>query len=259
MRNIYNNVFKSPTGGRSYAGISYLYDQWCSGDPAYEQTKSFYLDALSKVEGPFLELGVGTGRLARELVRCLHVDVTGVDICQEMLSICDAIYRQQHQSDHLGMLRLEMQDMAALAYCEEFRTAYMPFRTVGHLLEEDCLAAMFQGVYRALKPGGIFLLDHYIFNRKWAEENNDKDLLMYDNGTVRIEDHYIYHFEEQYMDCFIKVDGVVSDGFQFRWYSKEHLGCAAAEAGFTLERLMGEFDGSAWNEQSSNQIWVWRK
>lgn len=242
-----------------YAGISHLYEKWCSGDPAYEQTKQFYINTLSQCDGPFLELGVGTGRLALKLAQCLATDITGVDICPEMISICQAAYQRQKERGCPGNLRVELQDMTKLPYKDEFRTVYLPFRTVGHLLTEEDLAAMFRGVYRALKPGGIFLLDHYMFDRQWAEEHQDQDLPMYCDDVVKIEDHYHYHFEACYMDCIIKVNGVAVDGFRFRWYTKECLSQAAARAGFLTEKLLGEFDGSAWHQESGNQIWLWRK
>ena len=87
------------------------------------------------------------------------------------------------------------------------------------------------------------MLDHYMFDKAWAEEHQDMDLLMYCDHAVKIEDHYIYDFENEYMDCTIKVNGSVTDQFRFRWYSIECIGSAAEKAGFTLEKLMGEFDG----------------
>lgn len=243
----------------AYAGISGLYEKWCSGDPAYEQTEKFYISMLSQCEGPLLELGIGTGRLARKLVQHRAVDITGVDICPEMISICKATYQRQKEEGCPGNLRVELRDMTKLPYKDEFRAAYLPFRTVGHLLKEEDLDKMFRGVYCALKPGGLFLLDHYMFNPQWAKEHRDQNLPMYSNDTVKIEDCYHYYFEEGYMDCVIKVNGVAADGFRFRWYDKEHLGRAAAAAGFVLERLMGEFDGSDWTQESDNQIWLWRK
>lgn len=260
MRNILDNLQdEEKAGSTAYAGISLLYDKWCTGDPFYEQTKQFYMGVLPQNEGPFLELGVGTGRLARLLIQHHAVIVTGIDLCSEMLKICEEGYRHQKETGCPGVLYLEKGNMAQLQYNQQFRTVYLPFRTVGHLLEEEELEAMFRGVYRALKPGGFFLLDHYMFDKAWAEEHQDMDLLMYCDHAVKIEDHYIYDFENEYMDCTIKVNGSVTDQFRFRWYSIECIGSAAEKAGFTLEKLMGEFDGSVWNEQSGNQIWVWRK
>lgn len=260
MKNTLNNLQKENEVERTaYAGISHLYDKWCMGDPFYAQTKHFYMNFLLKMKEPFLELGVGTGRLARLLVQDHAVEVTGVDICSEMLAICESEYRRQKESGCAGILHLEKCDMTELHYHEKFHTVYLPFRTIGHILEEKNLAAMFQGVYRALKPGGVFILDHYMFDKTWAEEHHDKDLLMYCDDKVKIEDHYIYHFEKEYMDCTIKVNDAVADQFQFRWYSKECIGNVAEETGFILDTLMGEFDGSVWSEQSGNQIWVWRK
>ncbi len=260
MRNISQTLCKKRNLQKTaYAGIAKYYDQWCSGDPFYEQTKEFYMRVLPTKEGPFLELGVGTGRLARLLVQHHEVEVTGVDICEEMLAICEAAYQQQKEVGCLGTLFLKQGDMTELQCFEQFGTIYLPFRTVGHLLNEKQIEAMFQGVYRALKPGGLFLLDHYIFNREWAEQHNDIDILMYSDKSVQIQDHYIYHFEKGYMDSFIKVNGIIVDQFQFRWYSKDYIESIAKKEGFFLEALIGEFNGSVWNEQSSNQIWFWRK
>ncbi len=260
MKNISDNLKKDKESGKTaYAGISCLYEKWCTGDPFYEKTKQFYMNYLPQREGPFLELGVGTGRIARLLVHHYAVEIIGVDICSEMLDICVTEYCRQKKSGCPGTLCLEKADMTKLHYFEQFGTVYLPFRTVGHILKEKDLDAMFQGVYRALKHGGGFILDHYMFDRMWAEAHQDVDILMYSDDRVRIEDHYLYNFEKEYMDCTIKVNGTVADQFCFRWYSKECIGSAAQKAGFILESLMGEFDGSVWNEESGNQIWVWRK
>lgn len=260
MKNISDSLKEEKEAEKTaYAGIAGFYEKWCTGDPFYEQTRQFYMDFLPRKEDPFLELGVGTGRLARLLVQRYAVEVTGVDICSEMLSVCDVKYRRQKKSGCPGTLHLEKADIIELSYFEQFGTAYLPFRTVGHILAEKDLDEMFQGVFRALKPGGRFILDHYIFDRIWAEEHQDVDILMYCDDRVKIEDHYLYDFKREYLDCIIKVNGIVADQFRFRWYSRECIGNAAEKAGFILEELMGEFDGSAWNEQSGNQIWVWRK
>lgn len=52
MRNICG-FSAHPTEKVAYAGISHLYEKWCSGDPAYEQTKRFYVRMLSRCEGRF--------------------------------------------------------------------------------------------------------------------------------------------------------------------------------------------------------------
>ena len=93
------DVSSAPAEMMPYRGISGLYEKWCSGDPAYEQTRRFYIHTLSRCKGPFLELGVGTGRLARELVQRWAADVTGVDVCPEMLSICQVAYQKQKEQE----------------------------------------------------------------------------------------------------------------------------------------------------------------
>ena len=150
-----------------YAGIASYYEKWCMGDASYMPTASFYRSYLSQYTGVFVELGVGTGRIAIPVSRQENIKVYGIDMCEEMLRECE---------------RRRTPDADMSLFCADFRDfdipqkadiVYMPFRTIGHMLTRADLEGCFRSVQRNLKKGGLFLFDHYMFSRAWAEAHND--------------------------------------------------------------------------------------
>lgn len=244
----------------AYDGIFALYEQWCTGDVSYDPSLDFYYNYLRKQPGPFLELGIGTGRIALKVVQECAVDIVGVDVSRLMLNECIRKYEYLKNRNLIrGSLTLQNLSMEDIEYVSEFQTVYLPFRTVGHLMTDQLIDRVFQKVYSALMPGGYFVLDHYMFCREWAEEHNDVDILMYERDGIRITDHYLYDFEKERMECSVKKNGEVIQKFWFRWIKPETIRNTALSVGFHIQNLFGEFDGSTWSADSGNQIWVLRK
>lgn len=113
----------------------------------------FYSD-LAGVAGPdVLDLACGTGRVGLRLAAS-GLRVVGVDSSEAMLNIAEAKLRQ----DQLPM-ELRLLDMRSLDFVDWFDLVVCPLDSFGHMLtiedQESCLA----GVFRALKPGGIFAMD----------------------------------------------------------------------------------------------------
>lgn len=105
------------------------------------------------------------------------------------------------------------------------------------------------------------MLDHYIFQKEWAETHNDVDIPMYSDPEkgITITDHYLYDFKRKVMDCSIKLNERVIQTFNFRWIHPEVIGQAAFRAGFTIDKVYGDFDKSEFSKDSFDQIWVLRK
>ncbi len=242
----------------TYDNIATVYEKWSSGDAAYYSTARFYLLALTQMKaGKYLELGIGTGRISLEAVRYAPISITGIDVSEQMLSICKKKY--ELLPFHYGTLELYRGDMMCLPWNNVFHGAIMPFRTIGHFLTEESLDSLFEGVFRALKPGGWFLLDHYIFQREWAETHDDVPILMYKDNDLIICDNYNYDFNNQMMHCKVMVNDSLFEEFDFRWLTPQQIRISAMRAGFEVVSLMGEFDGAPWKEDSLEQIWLLRK
>lgn len=79
MANIYTDL------ENGYDGIANEYERWCTGDDNYEPSLKFYLEYLEAHNGPFLELGIGTGRIALEAIKSHPKHIVGVDVSANML------------------------------------------------------------------------------------------------------------------------------------------------------------------------------
>src|SRR5690349_16339482 len=69
-------------GGEAYERLGTLYDAWCE---SVDEDIAFYLAACAAADGPIVELGVGSGRIAVPLCRAGHT-VRGLDASPAMLA-----------------------------------------------------------------------------------------------------------------------------------------------------------------------------
>jgi SAM-dependent methyltransferase len=122
-----------------------------------EQTRAevdFLEKALRLTPGAkVLDLACGGGRHALELA-ARGYRVTGVDLSPEFL----AVARQRAAERQLSVM-WEERPIQDLPWREEFDGAYCLGNSMGGLDDED-VAAFFQGVARALRPGGRFAVDN---------------------------------------------------------------------------------------------------
>ena len=242
----------------TYDNISLIYEKWSSGDAAYVDSGKFYVSVLNQMTyGHYLELGIGTGRISIMAIKSTPISITGIDISSEMLKVCQRKYEKL--TERKGTLQLCRRDFSKLTYYEDFEGAIMPFRTIGHLLTPSAVQSLFSSVYSALKPGGWFLLDHYMFNRTWAETHNNVKIIMYQDAEMTIWDCYQYDFQNKIMHCKVIVNDVLFENFDFRWIEPQEIELNAKQVGFEVLLRMGEFDGSMWNSNSYEQIWLLRK
>jgi SAM-dependent methyltransferase len=119
-----------------------------------------------------LELGVGTGRVAKHLARQGH-RVTGIDSSPRMLARLAASL----DADTASRLRLVEADMRGFDLGEKFDLVYCALNTFEHLLSsEDQLAAL-RCVARHLAPAGVFVLElRPVTAFDWSEQSSAMQL-----------------------------------------------------------------------------------
>lgn len=244
-----------------YSGIAPYYDKWSSGDWAWDASRKFYRQLLMDEPGmEIMELGIGSGSISLPVLCQRHIHITGVDISDGMLNICSSSYAALLQTGKVrGQLVLRRQDMCDLTEQQQYNCVILPFRTVGHLLHDKQLEKLFFGVWRSLRPGGCFVLDHYMFNRQWAEAHNHRKIVMYSRYGTEICDCYHYNFAKGTLRCQVFVNDVCAEEFDFRWMEPDLIRNYAVAAGFRVEKLLGDYDGSLWTADASEQIWILRK
>jgi SAM-dependent methyltransferase len=135
-----------------YEPIADLYDL-AYGD--FTDDIEFYENLARGVEGPILELGVGSGRVALPLAEAGHA-VVGIDSSASMLA--RAQRRLAATALKEGGLELIAADMTAFDLKRRFAMIFVAADTFQHLLtiaaQQACLAC----VTRHLAPGGLFVL-----------------------------------------------------------------------------------------------------
>jgi SAM-dependent methyltransferase len=123
--------------------------------------------ALSGVE-TILDIACGTGRHMVELEK-LGYKVKGTDLSPMMISIAT--------SKKLDVSVCAMQD---LKYNEEFDAAICLFAAFDYLVRDTDIELTMDNVYKALKPGGIFVFDF------WNKPVVEKEYMAVREGNGRI-------------------------------------------------------------------------
>ncbi|HEY8859702.1 MAG TPA: methyltransferase domain-containing protein, partial [Gaiellales bacterium] len=102
-------------------------------------------------DGPALELGIGTGRIALPLSQ-RGVRVHGIDLSTAMV----ARLRAKPGSEDIGVT---IGDFATTTVEGTFSLAYLVFNTIMNLTTQDAQVACFQNVAAHLAPGGCFVIE----------------------------------------------------------------------------------------------------
>lgn len=250
-----------------YDSLAKIYELWSSADKAFLPSQQFYIEVCKKGVGPIVELGVGTGRIAIEIAQ-LGIEVIGIDKSTEMLKICE----QRAGDLDLKNIHLIQEDVRTFTLSQTVNTVIFPFRSIGHLLSMDEKSQLFKHVYKLLKPGGLFIFDHYVFDEKWAISHEGIPRLMYadlnKNSGLFIWDIYKYDFQRQLMDCFILIEETDEFGnikarkynpLSFSWILPNQVKVLSDNAGFTVDQIYGDFSLGPFNKKSENQVWILRR
>jgi SAM-dependent methyltransferase len=102
-------------------------------------------------DGPALELGIGTGRIALPLSE-RGVRVHGIDLSEAMVAQLQA----KPGADRIGVT---IGDFATTRVDATFSVAYLVFNTINNLTSQDEQVACFENVAAHLEHGGTFVIE----------------------------------------------------------------------------------------------------
>ena len=153
----------------NYAAVADLYD-FSYGD--FDDDLDLYTNLGDAVDGPILELGVGTGRVAIALAQ-RGFEVFGIDTSAAMLS---RVAKNLAVADIPGGGSLEVAaaDMTRFDLDRQFGLVFVAANTFQHLLTTDDQEACLAHVVRHLQPGGIFAFGvRSPFSVSWDDVDGD--------------------------------------------------------------------------------------
>ena len=149
-----------------YEAFAAIYDEWASH---MTEDVPFYVELAREAEGPVVELAVGNGRVAIPVAREIGRQVIGTDRSPAMLA------QAREKADAAGVdLELREEDMRDFQLEEPAALVYCPFRALLHLPTWEDRRRVFERVAAALRPGGRFAWNAFVFNPHIAAENDGK-------------------------------------------------------------------------------------
>lgn len=232
-------------------GFADVYDDWYAGITDVEATAT----TLARLAGggPVLELGVGTGRLAIPLA-AKGVPVTGVDTSEAMLQRL----RDKPEGASVTAVRGDMADGLPDG---PFALVFVAYNTLFSLPTAARQQACFDAVAARLRPGGAFAVEAFVPDPDHDPGGSvsvrsvqaDRVVL-----SVSTADPVEQRAEGQYVDI-TEAGGVRLRPWSIRWATVGQLDEMAARAGLQLTDRWAGFDGSAFGEDSSRHVSVYRR
>lgn len=202
-----------------------------------------------------LDVPCGHGRHSVELAKRGY-EVTGSELNRFFLD------EARKAAETAGVsIRLCPSDMRELDFRNEFDVVLNLFTSMGFFDNDVDDANFMAGVHSALKPGGKFLID--FVNRNWLTKNlKKKDWRKLSDGTILLIEREYDDISGRKLDHRTKIqNGIVgiTTTISQRIYSTNELVSMAKSVGFSLEKALGNFDGTALNLTSRRTILCFKK
>lgn len=223
------------------------YDEWHQG--LMDDEGAVAALAEFAADGPVLEFGVGTGRLAVPLAE-RGVDVTGVDISPEMLA------KLREKSSAVTVVE---DDMTTVSLGREFAVAFIAFNSIFILETLEGQVELFRNAARHLRPGGRFVLETVVVKPS-ADEGKlsvvkvAADQVMLSGGTT---DPVTGNYTGTFM--VVSPEGT-------RFYPESGRNCTHFEmdlmaqlAGLEREDRWGDWKGTPFGPKSELHVSIYRK
>ncbi len=180
-----------------------------------------------------LDVGCGLGRHAIELTRAGY-NVVGLDLSLPMLS--RAADEAQDQGLKINFLQADMREMA---FESMFDAVYCWGTTFGYF-DDDQNRLVVEKLHRALKPGGLLLLD--VVNRDYVTRSVPNSAWFQGDGCVVMEEMNCNYINSRLT---VKRQVMLDDGRQnetvytIRLYSLHELGQILHQRGFRVVEVSG--------------------
>lgn len=256
-------------GALEYERFADIYGVWTATAGSTHANLPFYVEAYVAAEGPVVELGVGDGRIAVEAARRGR-HVIGVDLSPAMLALCRARATAAGVLDRLTLLP---GDFRTFVLPEPAALIALPYHSIGHLTSLDAKRDAIRHIYSQVRPGGRFIFDDFLMTPARLDHMRQVQLRAeYDTPDRRHALLWVTSLideDAQTMRVVTWEDLLDEDGVMVRrryrplslsWTTPAQAASLLAEAGFTVERCLGAFDGTPFSADTAGEhIWIARK
>lgn len=230
--------------------IAEIYDEWYPGSEAETRAAVDFL-AGAAGEGPVLELGIGTGRVALPLLE-RGLTVHGIEASEAMA-------RKLLAKPGADQIRLTMGDFADVEVAGEFSLAFVVFNTFFALPTQDDQARCFCNVAARLRPGGLFVLECFVPDLGRFDRSQRLAVTRIRGDELRLEAS-LYDPVTQRVDSrqvLVSGDGLRFFPVQVRYAWPAELDLMARLAGMRLRERWAGWRGEPFTAQSASHVSVY--
>ena len=201
--------------------------------------------------GPALEMGIGTGRVAIPLAQ-YGIAVSGIELSPAMIV-------QLRKKVHDTVIPVVQGDMATAVAPGEYTLVYLVYNTISNLLTQNEQVACFRNAARHLKFGGRFVIELWVPELRklppsqkavvWHSETGYIGLDLYDVVRQTIVSHHFRFGEDRQARVF-------RSSHRYVWPAE--LDLMAQLGGFELESRIADWRGSEFTADSRSHVSVYR-
>jgi len=207
-----------------------------------------------KPKAKILDLCCGYGRHSIEFAQ-RGFKVTGYDLSDFFIE------KAKKDAVDLGVeIEFVRGDMRKLPFDKEFDAVVNIFTSFGFFDKESDDFKVTKGVSRALKKGGLFLLD--LKNREYLIRNFQRRRWRQQEDFIMLEDNFFDLFTSRWeltRTLIFENGRKKENSFSLRMYSFTEILSLLKKSGFILESVYGDFDFREYSLDSPRMILISRK
>ena len=251
---------KVQPGSEGWDQYAPFYD-WENAQTVARRDIAFWQRLAVANDGPVLELGCGTGRVALPVVKA-GVQLVGIDLSAPMLARARARLTRARLAERALLVRGDIRHLPFRSR-KGFGLVMAPYGILQSLTREKDLAATLASVARVLKRGGLFGLDLVPDLPRWSEYRRRTSLTGRKDAktTVTLVEsvrqdrrRQLTIFDQEYVERRGRERKVHRFALTFRTLSVPQMARRLEEAGFVIQAILGDYQGGPWDERAD--VWV---
>ena len=251
---------KVQPGSEGWDQYAPFYD-WENAQTVARRDIAFWQRLAVANDGPVLELGCGTGRVALPVVKA-GVQLVGIDLSAPMLARARARLTRARLAERALLVRGDIRHLPFRSR-KGFGLVMAPYGILQSLTRESDLAATLASVARVLKRGGLFGLDLVPDLPRWSEYRRRTSLTGRKDAktTVTLVEsvrqdrrRQLTIFDQEYVERRGRERKVHRFALTFRTLSVPQMARRLEDAGFVIQAILGDYQGGPWDERAD--VWV---
>jgi SAM-dependent methyltransferase len=232
-------------GGDAYERLGSLYDVWCE---SVVEDLEFYVGVCAGVEGPIVELGCGSGRIAVPLALAGH-DVRGLDASPAMLALARARAESAGVSERIMLSLGDLTDPPrSLGPAPR---VLVPFRPYLHLVGDAERLRALRGARELLTPDGQLVFD--VFEPTAADVRKTHDRWI--EREEGIWERARWNAAERTIELAVRHRGKIVE-MRLEWRSADEWRALCAAAGLRVVRAYRGFEGAPLDGLPGDHVFV---